>query len=225
MKRLIRWAIYLFLFLLALAVAGILLINRIAKETVENRLRASTGMDARIGEVDVGLLSPTITIEDFKLYNTPDFGGSLFIDMPELHLEYDPFAIRDGNLHFKLVRLNLAEISLVQDKKGRLNVQAMEKKNHHTSGGSGGKSPLDGFKFTGIDTLNLTLGKFRLSNLGSGREEEIDFGIKDQISHNVKSESDLAALNLLLAARTMMSPSSTNSPLDLATVLKTLTSP
>jgi uncharacterized protein involved in outer membrane biogenesis len=220
MRHLIRWALYLFVLLVVLVVAAVLLLNTIARQVVQCRLRAATGMDARVGLVDVGLLSPTITIENCKLYNTADFGGSVFINMPELHLEYDPLAVRSGKLHFKLVRLDLAEVALVQDKKGRLNVQDLEKRSRETSRGK--KSSANDFKFTGIDTFNLSLGKFRLSNLASGREEEIQFGIKNQISHNVKTEADLAGLNLLRAARTAMAGPSTNSPLDLPALLKSL---
>ncbi len=221
MRRLIRWAFYLFFVLIVLAVAGVLLLNTIVKQVVESRLRSRTGLDPRIGLVDVGLLSPTITIENLKLYNTADFGGSVFIDMPELHLEYDLGAIRSGILHFKLVRLDLAEVALVQDKQGRMNVQDLDKRSREASRGK--KSSVDDFKFTGIDTFNLTLGKFRLSNLASGREEEIQFGIKNQISHNVKSEADLAGLNLLLASRAGSLSSSTNSTLDLPALLRNLT--
>jgi uncharacterized protein involved in outer membrane biogenesis len=220
MRRLIRWALFLFVVLVVLVVAAVLLLNTIVKQVVESRMRARTGMDARIGLIDVGLLSPTITVEHFKLYNTADFGGSVFIDMPELHLEYDPLAIRSGKLHFKLVRLDLAEVALVQDKNGRLNVLDLE--NRSRSASRGKKSSAADLKFTGIDTLNLTLGKFHLSNLASGREEEIQFGIKNQISHNVKSEADLAGLNLLLAARAASVSSSTNHTLDLPALLQSL---
>jgi len=221
MRRLIRSALYLFVVLVVLVVAAVLLLNTIVKQVIESRLRARTGMDASIGQVDVGLLSPTITIENFKLYNTADFGGSVFIDMPELHLEYDPRAVRSGKLHFRLVRLDLAEVALVQDKKGRLNVLDLENKSREASRGK--KSSAVDFKFTGIDTLNLTLGKFRLSNLASGREEEIQFGIKNQISRNVKSGADLAGLNLLLAARAASASLSTSPTLDLPAILKSLT--
>ena len=112
MRRLFRWALYLFIVLAVLVVAGILLLNTIVKQVVESRLRSSTGMDVRIGQIDVGLLSPTLTIENLKIYNTADFGGSVFLDMPELHMEYDPHAIRAGQFHFKLVRLDLAEVFL-----------------------------------------------------------------------------------------------------------------
>jgi uncharacterized protein involved in outer membrane biogenesis len=214
MRRLIRWALRLFIVLVILVVAAILLLNTIAKQVLESRLRATTGMDVRIGQIDVGLLSPTVTIENFKLYNTPEFGGSLFIDMPELHMEYDPRAVRSGILHFKFVRLVLTEINVVQDKKGRSNMQDMDKKNRDAA--RGGKSSGDDLKFTGIDTLNLTLGKYHALSLASGRGEDIDFGIKDQILHNVKSMADVPSLNFVMAA-------STNTNFDATTFLKRLT--
>lgn len=224
MRRLIRWAVLLVVIIIAIGVAGILSLNTVVKQLIEARLRAATGMDVTVGAVDVGLLSPTMTIDNFKIYNTADFGGSIFLSVPELHLEYDPFAVQSGNLHFKLVRLNLAEISLIQDKKGRLNIQDLAKRGGDKSSrqrlSDGGRS----LKFTGIDVLNLTLGKFRLSNLGNGRAEEIEFGVTNQITRNVKSEADLAALNLLLAARAgVAATSSTNSPLDLSALLHVLT--
>jgi uncharacterized protein involved in outer membrane biogenesis len=223
MRFLFRCAIFLFTILVVVVVAGILLLNTIVKQVMESRLRANTGMDARIGSVDVGLLTPTITIEKFRLYNTPDFGGSLFIDMPELHLEYDPAAFRSGALHFKLVRLNLAEMALIQDKKGRVNVQVMGKKTQAASGKA--KASSGKFNFTGIDTLNLTLGKLRTYNLATDRGQEIDFNITNQISRNIKSTADLAGLNFLLMARSGALSSPTNSPLDLSALLKTLAAP
>ena len=219
-RRFVRWTLYVFVILVVLVVAAILLLNTMAKQFVESRLRVRTGLDPRIGVVDVGLLSPTITFENVKLYNKPDFGGSLFVDMPELHLEYDPGALLAGRLHFKFVRLNLAEVSLVQDKRGHVNVQELKKQ---PDASAAKKSFGPRFKFTGIDTLNLTLGKFHVANLVSGRGQDIDFGIKDQITHNVKSGADLPILNLFLPSRSGPNTSSTNSGFDLSTLLQHLT--
>jgi uncharacterized protein involved in outer membrane biogenesis len=216
-RRLIRWALYLFIVVVVLCVAAILLLNTAVKQLLESRLRTVTGMETQIGSVDVGLLTPTFTIENLKLYNTADFGGSIFIDMPELHVEYDPYAFRSRQLHFKLVRLDLQEVAIIQDKKGRFNVQDMEKKNGQQLANAKSQS-VDGMKFTGIDTFNLSLGKFRMSNLATGREEELQFGVKNQISHNVKSEADLVGFNLLSLAS-----SSTNSSIDVSTLLRLLT--
>ena len=52
-KRLFKWALYLFIILVVLLVAGILLLDTIAKEYLQSRLRAETGMDVKIGKVDI----------------------------------------------------------------------------------------------------------------------------------------------------------------------------
>lgn len=224
MRRLFRWVFRLLILLIVLIVAAILLLNTIAKQVMESRLH-SAGLDARIGAVDVGLLSPMLTIDNLKIYNPAEFGGSVLIDMPELHMEYDPYAMRTGALHFKLVRLDLAEVDVVQDKKGRYNVQQLQAKGTTPAATKPATLSSAGFKFTGIDTLNLSLGKFRMINMASGREEEIDFGIKNQISHNVRSEADLQGLSMILAARAAMAGQSSKSPLNLSALLQILGSP
>jgi hypothetical protein len=220
-RRLFRLALYFFIVVVVVVAAIIFLRNTLTKEFIESRLRSRTGMDVRIGQVDVGLLSHSITVENLKLYNTPEFGGSLFLDMPELHLEFDAPAFRSGTLHLKLVRLDIAEISVVQDKKGRYNMKEAERNSHDASPHKDKHD--NGMKFAGIDTLNLTLGKFLLCNMATGRKEEIEFGIKDQISRNVKSFADLQSLNVLLYAETGILSTSTNTPLDISGLVKSLT--
>jgi uncharacterized protein involved in outer membrane biogenesis len=192
MRRLFRWLfrIVLSLILLAviLAVAAILLADIIAREILVSRVRSETGMEAKISAVHVGLLSPTISIEGFKLYNTPDFGGSVCLDMPELHIEYDPAALRARRIHFTLMRFDLAQLSLVVDKQGRMNLETVKElsKKSQTH-----KKQWDKFEFAGIDTLNVTLGTLRQSDLASGREAVTIFGVKNLILHNVKTAADL----------------------------------
>ena len=197
MRRLFRWLVRIVLGLILLALAGavviILLLDTITREILVSWLRSETGMEVKIGAVHVGLLSPTISIEGFKLYNPADFGGSACMDMPELHIEYSPSALRARQLHLTLLRLDLAELSVVLDKRGRNNFDALKQKDKQNAGRKHSAAEL---KFTGIDVLNITLGKFRLSNQASGRGEEIDFGIKNQILRNVKTEADLAPLGL-----------------------------
>src|SRR4051812_1971403 len=126
MKMLFRWAFRIFILLVVLLVAGILLLDTIARSIAENRIRNKTGMDVKMGSLSLGLLSPVITIENFKLYNTAEFGGSPFVEVPELHVEYDRSALFSRKLHCKLVRFNVAEVNVVQRKDGKTNIQALE---------------------------------------------------------------------------------------------------
>jgi hypothetical protein len=221
MRPSVRWSLRVLLGFIVVAVglvvAAILLRDTLLKELFLRRLHEATGMEARVAAVHIGMQSPTLTILGLRLYNTPDFGGGLCLDMPELRIEYDPAALREGNFHLPRVDLNLAGLTMVKAKDGRVNFEVLKKKESEAvTHGSAAK----GFKFNGIDTLELSLGKFRLNNLATGREQVIDFEIKKQIFKNVKSEADLSGLGLILALRG--GSSSGNAGIDLTTLLETL---
>ena len=93
MKWLFKWLFRLFLLAAVLIVILLLSFNSILRVYVEHRIRAQTGMDAEIGRFSVGLAEPTVTIQNFKLYNPPDFGGTPFLDIREIHVEYDRAAL------------------------------------------------------------------------------------------------------------------------------------
>ncbi|HEV7925218.1 MAG TPA: AsmA family protein [Verrucomicrobiae bacterium] len=202
MRRLFRWAFRIVLGLIVLAVvaavAVILLLDTLTKEFIVNRLRSQTGMEVKISSVHVGLLSPTLSVDGLKLYNTPAYGGSVCLDLPELHIEYDPHALRARQLHITLLRLVLADVSVVLDKSGRSNFETLKQKSKDSTGH---KSSGEKLKFTGIDVLNLTPGKLRISNLATGRTEEIDFGAKNEILRDVRPDADLASLGLTMLSR------------------------
>ncbi|MBI2926374.1 MAG: AsmA family protein [Verrucomicrobia bacterium] len=201
MKFVFRWAFRAFVVLLVLVIGLVLLKDDIARSLLESRIHAETGLEAKIGRFEIGLFTPTLTVENFKLYNPPDFGGAPFVDLPELHLEYDRNAALEGRLRLKLLRVHLAEVSVVESKDGRRNIYALQQdveKRHKARGPREAPS----LEFAGIDTLNFTIGKVRLTNLKQpGKDTELDIGLKNQVVNNVKSGKDLtgALLNALLA--------------------------
>jgi hypothetical protein len=202
-----RWAFRLFLVCVVLLIAAILLLDTIAREVLEYRLRNETGLEAKIGKVHIGLLHPECTIEHFVLYNSADFGGSPLIDMPELHVEYDRDALLSRKLHCRLVRFNLAEINLVDDKNGRRNVDVLQKRLAAAGIGSSGKKnssshSSSSIDFAGIDTLNLTLGKAtHLDMKRPGKPDEFRVNINHQVFTNIKSENDFSGILLVALLR------------------------
>ena len=208
--------------LVALLVAAILLMDTIAKQIVQSRLRAETGMDVKIGKMDIGLAAPTIAIEDFKMYNTPEFGGSLFLSMPEIYADYDWAAIRASKLHLNLLRINLAEIDIVQDKQGRLNIQGLEEKSKAAADAA--RKQTSSLTFTGLDTLNVTIQKLRMWSMDApARVTEARFGITNEIFTNLKTEEDMERMAVLLAARSSASAApSTNGPIDMLKLMQDL---
>jgi len=223
-RRLLLWALGLFLLAVALFVAAILSRNAIVKQIMQSRFRSATGMDVKIGSIDIGLATPTIAIEDFKIYNPPDFGGSLFLSMPEIFVDYDRDALRDHKLHLNLVRINLAEIDIVQDKKGRVNIQSISEKSVAATKEAQKQSPA--LTFTVLDTLNVTFQKLRIWSLASPAQViEESIGITNEIFTNLKTQDDLGRMALMLAGRSSASAaSSTNAPIDMQKLLKQLLS-
>jgi hypothetical protein len=53
MKRLLRWALGVFLVLVLLAIAAVYSINPVARSIAQKRLQAQTGMETHIGKFDL----------------------------------------------------------------------------------------------------------------------------------------------------------------------------
>ena len=206
MKKLLKWFFGLLLLVVALAVILLLSRDAIFRVIAENRIRAQTGMDAEIGKFHVGLLEPVVTIKDFKLYNPPDFGGTPFLNIPEIHVEYDRDALKKNQIHLTLVRFNLGELDIVKNEAGQTNLFALGV-TLPTKEAQGGKE-LEEFKrrtgldFQGIDVLNVSVGSAKfidLKNPANDREQKI--GIDNLVMKNVKTPADLAGLAVLVALR------------------------
>jgi uncharacterized protein involved in outer membrane biogenesis len=197
MKRLIKWLFILLLVAVAL-VAGLLLSkDAILKAAVEQQIRAQTGMDVKIGRLSLGLLAPVVTIENLTLNNTPEFGGTPFLDIRELHLEYDRDALTQRKLKIKLLRLNLEELTVVRNSAGTTNISLLGAQ-HSTN-----PTKLAGdIEFSGVEVLNLSLGKIQLIDLKEPRNNRIrNVNLQNQIFHNVKTPGDLYGVLVLLWMR------------------------
>lgn len=194
--------IYLLLGVILLIAVAILSMDSIVRALTEKRIRDTTGMDVKIGRLSVGLVSPGLTIEDFTLYNTAEFGGGPLVTMPELRLIIDSDAARAGKLKFNLVRLNLTEVSIVTDKKGRINLDHLKEIQAAENRKSGKTNQVGNFEFAGVDTLNVTLGHARFINLSDPRlDRDVKFGIDHQVFTNIKTMLDLETVAYALAMR------------------------
>lgn len=192
-KWIVKWIFRLVFLVVILVVVLILSLDSIVRSALEQRIRRETGMDTRIGRVSVGILSPELSAENIKVYNSAEYGGTLFLDIPEVHVEYDRLALLRRRLHLTLLRFNLAEANVVKGDKGRTNVLSMEAVTRKKGGAS------TRFDFAGIDVLNLSVGKIRFTDLKNPKQNhERVFGIKDRVYRNVKTVGDLEAIVLLL---------------------------
>lgn len=206
-KWLFKWLFRLVLLVVVLAVVLFLSMDSILRVWMEHEIHAQTGMDAQIDRFSLGLLEPQMTIRDLKLYNTPQFGGTLFLSIPEIHVEYDPDALRTGRIHVNLLRFNLGELDIVKNETGQTNIFSLGAP-LPTTGKAANDQVAAEFKkrtnldFQSIDVLNVSVGTARyidLANPANDRTQKI--GIDNLVVKNVKSLGDLSGLGLVLALR------------------------
>jgi hypothetical protein len=163
-------------------------------------------MDAEIGKFSVGLIEPAVTIQNFKLYNPPDFGGTPFLDIREIHVEYDRAALAKRQLHLTLLRFNLAELDIVKNEAGRTNIFSLgvtlpSKKSGGGKGAAAFKKQT-GFEFQSVDVLNVSVGTAKFIDLKDQRNNRTQkIGLENCVMKNVKSQADLAGLAVLIALR------------------------
>ena len=205
----IRWAFRLFVLAIVLVVVFVLSFDSIMRVFMEHRIRAQTGMDAEIGRVSIGLLEPRVEILDLKLYNPPDFGGTPFLSVPEIHVEYDRAALATSKLHLTLVRFNLGELDIVKNQTGQTNLFGLVLGSPLQKSTGPGPSPAvaelqrqTGLTFQAVDYLNVSIGTFKYIDLKDSRHNRTQkIGIDNYVMKNVKGPADLAGLAFLIALR------------------------
>jgi hypothetical protein len=210
MRFLFRWAFRLFLVLLVAGVALLLLKDTLLREFAEHRIESGTGLQVKIGKLESGILSPKLAIENLKIFNPPEFGGSAFVDIPEFYAEWHASSIATRKLRFKFVRIHLHEVNIVENRNGTTNAVALLSDWTAMKAPNATPPEILGLQFAGIDVLNLTIGKVRHSSLkNNSKQTEVDFGLKNEVITNIKTIAELndAIMTALLRKGVTISPS------------------
>jgi hypothetical protein len=106
-RWLFKWVLRLCLLAVVLVAIFLLSLNSILRVVIEHNIRAQTGMEAEIGRFKLGWIEPTLEIQDLKIYNPSGYGGTPFLDIAEIHAEYDRGALARKEIHLTLLRFNL----------------------------------------------------------------------------------------------------------------------
>ena len=212
MKKLLKWALRLFLLAVVLAIVLVVVfflsLDSIIKVLVERQIRGQTGMRAEIGKFHFGLTEPVVDIKDLQLYNPKEFGGTPFLNIPEIHVEYDRPALKSNQIHITLLRFNLGELDVVKNQEGQTNLFALGVQVPTKASAAGASQQLEeirkqtGVSFQRIDCLNVSVGQFKyldLQNQSNNLEQKI--GIDNFVVTNVTSGADLVGLGVLVTLR------------------------
>lgn len=204
-RRLLKWLLRLFLAAVALVVVLLLCRNAILRRVIEHNIRSQTGLNVEIGRFELGLATPSIEIQDLKIYNPPTFSNTTFVDIAEIHAEFDRDALLRKEFHVTLLRFNLDELNIVKSPDGLTNIFELAKTapvKSNTGIAKPNFKEQTGYDFTDIDSLSVSFNKAKyidLQNPANNREQTI--GMTNCLVPNVKSISDLAGVVLLIDLR------------------------
>jgi uncharacterized protein involved in outer membrane biogenesis len=208
MKRVLKWALRLFLVAVVLVVIFFLSLDSIIRVIIEHNIRAQTGMTAEIGKFHLGIFEPVVEIKDLRLYNSTNFGGTPFLVIPEIHVEFDKPALKKRQIHITLLRFNLGELDVVKSQDGQTNIFSLLEASTKTPSTNSASKQLaeikdkTGLDFKGIDCLNVSVGTFKYLDLQDQKNnQEQKIGIDNCVITNVVSAADLAGLGLLVGLR------------------------
>ena len=205
-KRIFRWLLGLFLVGILVVVACFLLRDTFARLAVQRAIENQTHLKTTIGRFHIDPQS--VTIKDLKLYNPSNFGGTLFLAIPEISFEFDREAAWSKHeIHLTVVRFNLGELDIVKNEAGQTNLYALgvtlpTKDQLVNSRDLNDLKKRTGYDFTGIDKLNVTVGTMKYIDLKDPQNNhQQNIGIDNLAVPNVKSPADLAGLLVLVVLR------------------------
>lgn len=196
-KKLFKWMLGLAFLAVVLVALLVIFMDSLLRWAAERQIKEQTGLDVRIGKVETSLLQARFRLENLVLYNTPEFGGTPMVDLPELHIEYDRQGLLERKVHLNLMRLHLAEVNIVEGQSNRFNLTVLEDflkarvKNEQAPKLSD-YSAVEA-RFGGIDKLVLTVDRIRLTAMKKPADSKVfDIGIRNQVMTNMVTEQDVA---------------------------------
>ncbi len=187
MRFITRWAFRLIVLGVVLAVALVLTKDIVLREAVESALRGITGLECHVRRLEVRLLSPTVRVVGLRCYHPSYLGGGCLIDVRDVHLEYHPSAMLRRQLHLVLLRIDVAEITLVDGKQGQSSLELLRQ--IWSEATKRGEVPW--FEFSGVDTLNLSIDRVRRLRLGTSvHPPPVELRLHDQVLRDIRTTAD-----------------------------------
>jgi len=100
--------------------------NLIIRAGIEQGIQAITGLKLEIGKLDIGLLAPTVSITELKIYNPAGYPDAVMADVGEIYVHYSPADILKGQVSIKEFRLSLRLLTVVRQPGNQLNLNSLK---------------------------------------------------------------------------------------------------
>lgn len=205
-KKWLRWLAIGTGILVAVLLVLVLTRDTVLKAIARVQIEAETGLRAEIGSLETTLGTGRFQVRGLKLYNPPEFGGSLMAEVPELLVDLDPVAASEGKLRFQQLLLELTSLHVVRREDGRLNLEGLEKKlRERIARRKKRKGERMELEFGGIVEMRLTVRKVQFTDLRRpGRQRELDLAVQDEVVKGLETEEDLQRWGGAMLFRVLM---------------------
>jgi len=165
--------------------------NVIARKSVEYGAKRMTGFPLEIGSVDLGLFSSKVDVHDLKLMNPPEFPEKMFVDMPQLYVDYRLGSMISGAPHVNDMLINIKQLVVVKNNQGESNAQKL--KGVVSSGSGSSKSS----KYA-VDRLRIHIGTVTIKDFSHPKPTEHSTALNvDATYNNITDSTDITRLVLL----------------------------
>jgi hypothetical protein len=165
--------------IIALGVIVFLARNVIARKSIEIATERITGFPLEVGSVNVGVFQSRVDARDIKLHNPDEFQDKLFVDMPQLSVDYQLPSMLSGVPHINEMLINIKQLVIVKNQKGESN--AMKLKGVLSTGDSKAKYR--------IGTLHLKVGTVIVKDYSKGVPIERTLPANINITYNNITEA------------------------------------
>ena len=200
LRRFLRWLAIILCALGAIVTALFLARDFLIRSLAERHLRQQTDLETKISRCELKLASGTLKVNGLRIFNPPEFGGLALIEIPEIFIQLDARHSSARTLRLKLLRLNVAEMNVVRNKDGRLNLDCVERVAKAVIG-----SGRSGTKFGGIEQILLSVERASYRDLQDTSQSRVfQLGIKDELMENITSAEDASRWFSSLLLRTIL---------------------
>src|SRR5258705_13951387 len=112
MKKAVRWLISIVGGIILLCIVLLIVKDPFIKKLAERRIERETGLKATIGAFDSDLAAASVHIRNLRVFNAPEFGGSILLHAPELYVRLDPATAFGDQIRFHEARVTIAEFNV-----------------------------------------------------------------------------------------------------------------
>ena len=99
--------------------------NIVVRFYLEKTIKSTIDLRFAIEECSVSILNTDARIKNLTIFNPKEFKDKLMIDIAEIYIDFDTYALLKGKPYLRDLRINVDEIAIFKNKEGKLNLESL----------------------------------------------------------------------------------------------------